>query len=131
MQETQFPLELVSNFLSLLVVIAIFYRFSQYKKKMDVIKQFSVLKDENKLTEDDKQFIEDNYHEYGVKYQKQQAMIKLMYPLLILITGSLFLLLTTSEALIHLNIVVVSFLYLHIVRIHYKNYFNLLTELKA
>lgn len=131
MQETQFPLELASNFLSLLVVIAIFYRFSQYKKKMDVIKQFSALKDENKLTEDDKQFIEDNYHEYGVKYQKQQAMIKLMYPLLILITGSLFLLLTTTEALIHLNIVVVSFLYLHIVRIHYKNYFNLLTDLKA
>lgn len=130
MHETQFPFEIISNFFSLLIVGAILYQFFQYKKKMDVIKTLSELKENKELSDDDKRFIESNYNEYGIKHQKQQALIKLVYPLLILITGCLFLLLETASALIHMNIIVVSFLYLHILRIHYRNYFNLLDDLK-
>ena len=131
MQETQLPLELISNFISIIVVGAIFYRFFQYKKKMDVMKQLAEFKKSKKLTADDKQFIDDNYEEYGVKYQKQQALIKFMYPALILITACLFLMFDFAGAMIHLNIIVVTFLYIHIVRIHFKNYFNLLCDLKT
>ena len=131
MQESQIPLELVSNFISLIVVGAIFYRFIQYKKKMDIIKQLDVLKQNKELTTKDEQFIEDNYQEYGIKHQKQQALIKFIYPTLILVTGCLFFMFDTTAALIHLNIIVVTFLYLHIIRIHYRNYFNLLADLKA
>ncbi len=131
MQEAQFPLEIISNILSLMVVVAIIYRVYQYKKRIDVIKQLSILKEENQLSQEDNDFIEANYQEYGIKYQKQQALIKFIYPALILITGVFFLSFDFAEAMIHLNIVVVTFLYLHIVRIHYKNYFNLLTDLKA
>ena len=130
MQETQIPLELITNFISLVVVVAIFYRFFQYKKKMDVIKELVVIKDNRKLSATDKKFIEDNYNEYGIKHQKQQALIKFVYPVLILITACLFFIFDFAGALIHLNIIVVTFLYLHIVRIHFKNYFNLLADLK-
>ena len=130
MQDLQVPLELVSNLISIIVVGAIFYRFFNYKKRMEVIKQLDELKQNNQLTNEDKEFIEQNYQEYGIKHQKQQALIKFVYPVLILITGCLFLLFEFTSAMIHLNVIVVSFIYLHVVRIHYKNYFNLLSQLK-
>jgi Flp pilus assembly protein TadB len=126
-----FPLELISNFLSLIIVIAIFYRFFQYKKKLNVIQGLDELKQNNTLEESDKKFIEDNLIEYTQKHQKQEALIKLVYPLLILFSGILILLFSLQEALIHLNIIVVVFIYLHIIRIHYRNFVNFLKELKA
>lgn len=131
MQDLQVPLELVSNFISIIVVGAIFYRFYQYKQKMDVIRQLGELHESNQLTEEDKKFIEDNYLEYNYKHHKQQALIKFIYPLFILITGCLFLLFDMAGAMIHLNVIIVLFIYLHIIRIHYRNYYNLLKELKA
>lgn len=130
MQDIQVPLELVSNLISIIVVVAIFYRFFNYKKRMNVIQQLDELKQNNQLTQEDKQFIEDNYNEYGIKHEKQKALIKFVYPAFILITGCLFLLFDFASAMIHLNVIVVSFIYLHVVRIHYKNYFNLLSQLK-
>lgn len=46
MNETAgFPLEIISNFASLIVVVGIIYKFFQYKKKMDVIHGLIALKE--------------------------------------------------------------------------------------
>lgn len=125
-----FPLELISNFVSLIVVIAIFYRFFQYKKKMAVIQGLQDLKQSHQLKTQDHDFIQSNYQEYAVQLQKQEALIKFIYPIFILLAGVLIMLFSFSSALIHLNIIVVIFIYLHIVRIHLKNFVNLLGQLK-
>ncbi len=130
MQFEQFPLELLSNFISLIVVFAIFYRFFQYKQKLDVIKGLEKLHEQNSLTPEDKEFIKTNFQEYSYKLHKQTGLIKFMYPFFILITGGLILIFSFSEALIHLNVIVVIFIYLHIVRIHLNNFVNFLKELQ-
>ncbi len=130
MQFEQFPLELVSNFISLVVVIAVFYRFYQYKQKLDVIKGLGELHEQNRLTSEDKEFIKTNFQEYSFKLQKQEALIKFVYPLFIMIAAGLLLIFSFSEAMIHLNVIVVIFIYLHIIRIHQKNFVSFLKELQ-
>lgn len=130
MQFEKFPLELVSNFISIIVIIAIFYRFFQYKKKIEVIKGLESLSEENQLTHDDEEFIKTNHLEYHFQLQKQEALIKFIYPLFILIAGVFLLTFETAEAMIHLNILVVIFIYLHIVRIHLRNFVKFLEVLK-
>lgn len=114
----------------MIVIGAIFYRFYQYKKKMEVINGLDALNQESQLTREDEEFIKTNYLDYTFQLQKQEALIKFIYPLFILIAGVFLLLFETAEALIHLNILVVIFIYLHIVRIHFRNFVRLLDTLK-
>lgn len=125
-ETTILPLEIISNIVSLVILVGIIYKFFQYKKKMDVIQGLVELKDNNKLTTDDKEFIQMNLQYYEVQLQKDQALIKFAYPFFILLIGVLMITFSTAEALIHINIVVVTFIYLYVSKIHTQNFIKLL-----
>lgn len=129
-ETTGFPLEIISNIASLIVVIGIVYKFLQYKKKMEVIQGLQNLKDEKKLTPEDKEFIRMNKIDYEIQLHKDNALIKFAYPFFILIIGVLMVTFSTSEALIHINIVVVTFIYLYVGKIHSQNFIKLLKTLE-
>ncbi|MFA7570060.1 MAG: hypothetical protein WCY75_02285 [Sulfurimonadaceae bacterium] len=131
MNETAgFPLEIISNVASLIVVAGIIYKFFQYKKKMDVIHKLIALKEKNKLTQEDKEFIQVNRLDYEIQLQKDNALIKFAYPFFILLIGILMVTFSTTEALIHINIVVVTFIYLYMGKIHTQNFIKLLKTLQ-
>lgn len=125
-----FPLEIISNVVSLIIIGIIIARFVNYKKKVSVIDGLYTLKEENKLTPEDKEFISSNLAEYQVLLHKQIGFNKLMYPAFVLIAGIFFVFFDFSEALIHINILVVTYIYLYIKRVHYKNYIELLEGIK-
>jgi len=131
MNETAgFPLEIISNVASLIVVAGIIYKFFQYKKKMEVIHELIALKDKNKLTAEDKEFIRINKIDYEIQLQKDNALIKFAYPFFILLIGILMVTFSMTEALIHINIVVVTFIYLYVGKIHTQNFIKLLKTLQ-
>ncbi|MGD9553162.1 MAG: hypothetical protein AB7D96_07810 [Arcobacteraceae bacterium] len=131
MNETAgFPLEIISNVASLIVVVGIIYKFFQYKKKMDVIHKLIALKEKNKLTQEDKEFIQVNRLDYEIQLQKDNVLIKFAYPFFILLIGILMVTFSTTEALIHINIVVVTFIYLYVGKIHTQNFIKLLKSLQ-
>ncbi len=131
MEETSLPLELISNFISIVILIALFVRYFKYKKTVEVIKGLKELKEDNNLTEQDKEFIENNYMEYSIEHNKTQALLKLIYPLFITVTAVFIFMFSFREALIHINIVVVAFIYLHVKRIHSKNIVMFLEDIKS
>jgi LEA14-like dessication related protein len=114
----------------LIVVAGIIYKFFQYKKKMEVIHELIALKDKNKLTADDKVFIRINKIDYEIQLQKDNALIKFAYPFFILLIGILMVTFSMTEALIHINIVVVTFIYLYVGKIHTQNFIKLLKTLQ-
>ena len=125
-----FPLELISNIISIIIVGAIIYKFYQYKKKMDVINGLNDLKENNQLTEQDEAFIAQNLMEYQIQLQKDKGLIKLAYPVFILIAGVLIVTFSAAEAMIHVNIVIVTFIYLYLGKIHSQNFIQLLQDLQ-
>lgn len=128
-ESTGFPLELISNLVSMIIVAGIIYKFYQYKKKMDVLGGLRELKEQNTLTSEDKTFIQANLKEYEVQLEKDKGLIKLAYPFFILIAGLLLFAFSMAEAMIHINIVVVTFIYLFISKIHTQNFIQLLKDL--
>lgn len=129
MVETQIPLELISSFLSIAILIALFFKYYQYKKKLDVLKGLAQLKEENSLTQEDKEFIKKNFKDYRQSLQRDEERLKIVYPIFILIAGVLLAFLSFSEAMIHLNVVVVAYIFLHVNRIHTRNFVKFLQEL--
>lgn len=127
---TQFPLELVSNFLSIILLIALFYKYLQYKKNIDVIKGLDKLKDEKKIRLEDYQYIRNNEKEYKDKLEKAVGNIKIAQPVFIIIAGVLILSFEFQEAMIHLNVVVVAFIFMQVDRIHKRNLYSFLRELR-
>lgn len=125
-----FPLELISNIVSFIVIAAIVVRFVKYKKRVAIIDGLYELEKKNELTAQDKEFITSNLKEYKMKAGKQEAFNKLMYPAFILVIGIFFLFFDLTETLIHANIVVVTYIYLYIKKIHYTNYIKLLQGIK-
>ncbi len=125
----QIPLELISNFLSLIILIMIFVKYYQYKKKLEVLKKLDELKTSKKLTNEDKSFIKSNLEDYQILFAKDEQRLKLVYPVFILIAGILLAFLEFKEALIHLNVVIVAYILLQINKIHNKNFVSFLTEL--
>ncbi len=130
MSINQFPIELVSNFISIAILAALLYKYFQYKKKLDVLKELHQIKKEKKLTIEDKEFIKKNYKEYKSQLEDDEGRLKFVYPLFILIAGVLVAFLSFQEAMIHLNIVIVAYIYLHVSRIHSRNFVGFLKELK-
>lgn len=126
---TQIPLELISTLASIGILVALFIKYYQYKKKLDVLKGLDELRKQKKLTVEDKDFIARNLKEYKQDLQKDEERIKFVYPLIILIAGVLILFLTFQEAMIYLNVVVVAYIYLHVKRIHNRNFVAFLKEL--
>ena len=127
----QIPLELISNFISIVLIFILFYKYLQYKKKIDVMKELSILVEENNLSEDDKKFIIDNEKEYKEKVIKTEASVKFSNPIFILIAGLVFITFPLTDAMIHLNVVVVAFLFMQVDRIHKKNLYKFLFDLES
>ncbi|WP_375725018.1 hypothetical protein LXN10_06290 [Arcobacter sp. KX21116] len=125
-----FPIEIVSNIVSLLIIVLIIIKFVSYKKKVSVIDGLYKLEEENKLSNNDKEFIKSNLLEYEILHEKQIGFNKFMYPAFILVAGIFFIYFDFAEAMIHINILVVAFIYLYIKKIHYKNYIELLKGIK-
>ncbi|KAB7884695.1 hypothetical protein [Poseidonibacter ostreae] len=126
----QIPLQLISNFASIIIIAVLFYRYMQYKKNMDVIKGLEKLKISDELSQEDILFIKNNEDEYKLKLIKTESLIKFAKPLFILIVGLIFIAFPFAEALIHLNVVVVAFIFMQIDKIHKTNIYGLLYKLK-
>lgn len=129
MESSGFPVELVSSFISIGILVALLIKYNQYKKKLTVLKAMYKLKEEKKLTVEDKKFIKTNYSDYKYILQIEEQRLKLAYPFFILIAGVLIAFLSFQEALIHLNVVVVAYIYLLVTKIHTKNFLTFLKQL--
>jgi len=126
----QLPVELISNFLSLAILVMIFVKYYQYKKKLDVINGLSELKKNNSLSSDDKSFIKTNLQDYQLLFARDTQRLKLTYPIFILIAGILLAFLDFKEAMIHLNVIVVAYIFMQVNKIHNRNFVTLLSDLE-
>jgi len=126
----QIPFELISNVASIILLLALGYRFLQYKNKVDIIKGLDQLKKESKLTSEDVDFINQNETEYKQKIIGAEASMRLAKPIFILIAGLLILTFSFQEAMIHLNVVVVAFIFMMVDKIHKKNLYGYLYAIK-
>lgn len=126
----QFPIEFVSNIASIVLVIILVISYFKHKKRVEVIQQLDSLKSENQLTQEDISYIYENEKEYKEKAEKAEGFAKLLNPIFILIVGVLFVYLPFSDAMIHLNVFVVAFIFIQLDKINKKNTYLLLKELK-
>lgn len=122
---------LISNLLSIGILIAIFLKYYQYKKKLDVLKGLNELKEENKLTTEDKEFISKNLNDYKQTLENNETKLKLIYPIFILLAGVLMAFLSFQEAMIYINVIVVAYIYLQVNKIHTRNFVSFLDELNS
>lgn len=129
MNDIKIPLELVSSFLSAAIIIAIFFMIFQYKQKLDVLKEFDKLKDMGDLSQEDRAVIKTNLFEYKEKLTKAEALLKLVYPIFITVVALLIFMFSLQEALIYLNVVIVTYIYLHVNRLHLRNFVKFLEDL--
>ncbi len=130
-EDTQVSLELISIGISIFIIFTIFFKAFQYKQKLDILKELDNLKDEKQLTQKDKEFIETNLKEYKEQYIRKEGLVRLITPLFIIIATFIFLYFDFQEALIHLNILIVIYIYLQISRLHTRNFTKFLKELNS
>lgn len=122
-------IQFASNIASIIIVVFLVISFLRHKKRIGVIQKLDELKNDNQLTTEDISYIKENLVEYKAKAQKAEAFVKLLNPLFILAVGALFILLPTSDAMIHLNVVVVAFIFVQLDKINKQNTHSLLKEL--
>ena len=123
------PLEFISNILSIVLVAILIFKYLKHKKVIDVIKKLDDLKNENNLNNDDLAYITQNQNEFKVLSEKADALAKFLNPLFILVVGVLFIYLPLSDAMIHLNVIVVAFILIQLDKINKKNTLTLLKGL--
>ena len=126
----QIPTEIISNVISIILVIVLFYKFLGHKKQLAVIQKLDSLNEENSLTQDDILYIQQNEKEYKEKAEKAQNLIKFLNPIFILIVGVIFIYLTFSEALLNLNAFIVAYILIQLDKINKNNTYILLKELR-
>lgn len=126
----QIPTEIISNVISIILVIVLFYKFLSHKKQLAVIQKLDSLNEENSLTQDDILYIQQNEKEYKEKAQKAQNLIKFLNPIFILIVGVIFIYLPFSEALLNLNAFIVAYILIQLDKINKNNTYILLKELR-
>jgi len=126
----QTPPEIISNIVSIILVVILVVSYLRHKKRIDVIKKLDELKTEKKLTQEDKNYITQNEKEYKEKSEKTEIFAKFLTPVFILISGILFIYLPLTEAMIHFNVIIVAIIYVQLNRINKKNTYILLKELK-
>ena len=124
-------IQFASNIASIIIVVFLVISFLRHKKRIGVIQKLDELKKDNQLTAEDISYIKENLVEYKGKAEKAQAFVKLLNPLFILIVGALFILLPISDAMIHLNVVVVAFIFVQLDKINKQNTHSLLKELNS
>ena len=123
------PLEFISNILSIVLVAILIFKYLKHKKVIDVIKKLDDLKNENNLNNDDLAYITQNQNEFKVLSDIADALAKFLNPLFILLVGVLFIYLPLSDAMIHLNVIVVAFILIQLDKINKKNTLTLLKGL--
>ena len=126
----QIPTEIISNVISIILVIVLFYKFLGHKKQLAVIQKLDSLNKENSLTQDDILYIQQNEKEYKEKAEKAQNLIKFLNPIFILIVGIIFIYLPFSEALLNLNAFIVAYILIQLDKINKNNTYILLKELR-
>lgn len=125
------PVEFISNILSIVLVVILVFRYLKHKKVIDVIQKLDDLKNENNLTSQDIDYIAQNQLEFKALSEKADALAKFLNPLFILLVGVLFIYLPLSDAMIHLNVIVVAFIFVQLDKINKKNTLTLLKGLSA
>ena len=126
----QFPVELLSNAISIILLVVLLYKYIQYKKTLDQIKKLDKLKSEGKLTQVDLEYIRKNEYEFKTKFITSELNAKYSNAVFILIGGILFIMLDFNEAMIHLNVIVVAFIFMQVDKLHKKNLHGFFSELK-
>lgn len=126
----QIPTEIISNVISIILVIVLFYKFLSHKKQLAVIQKLDSLNEENSLTQDDILYIQQNEKGYKEKAEKAQNLIKFLNPIFILIVGVIFIYLPFSEALLNLNAFIVAYILIQLDKINKNNTYILLKELR-
>ncbi|MBP7769806.1 MAG: hypothetical protein KA055_01640 [Aliarcobacter sp.] len=124
------PLEIVSNIASIILVVILVFKYLKHKKVIDVIQKLDTLKSENNLTQEDLSYIEQNELEFKTKSEKADALAKFLNPVFVLIVGVLFIYLPASDAMLHLNVIVVAFIFVQLDKINKKNTLVLLRGLR-
>lgn len=125
-----FPYEIFSNIAAIILVIILGYRYFLYKKNVDVLKGLDSLKDQGQLSPEDIHYIKVNEREYKEKVTRAEQSTRLANPIFIVITVLIAYTFTFQETLIHLNVVVVAFLFMQVDKIHKKNIHTFLFSLK-
>lgn len=115
------PLELISNLISIFILFMIFKQYLSYKKTITVLNKLNEEKQSLSLSFDDKEYVKSNLEEYDKKLIYQTSLNKLLYPIFIIIAAGMTLVFDFSQALIHFNIIIVSFIYVAIIKIHLNN----------
>ena len=123
------PLELITSFLSIIGLIMIFRQYFGYKKVIEVVKDLGKIKENNKLSQENKDYITNNLKEYQGKLTYQIALNKLLYPVFIIIGAAFTMLVPFAQAIIHFNVLFVGFIYISILKIHLGNIVKFLEEL--
>jgi hypothetical protein len=126
----EIPTEVISNIISILLVLVLIFKSLMHKKQLSVIDKLSILNDEKSLTTTDISYIKDNEKEYEQKALKAQHLIKLLNPIFILFIGVIFIYLPFSEALLNLNAFIVAYILIQLDKINKNNTFRLLKELR-
>jgi len=122
MQESTIPLELLTTGSSILVVLLIIYTIFSYKKKISFIQHLIAEKEKGTFTAQDQEFFKVTYNETCHLRNKILGLTKMLYPVFILVAGVFFAFYDFAEALTHINIVVVTFLYLFILKTNVNSY---------
>jgi hypothetical protein len=92
------------------------------KKKIDFVQHLIAEKENGRFTATDKEFLKVTFNEACHLRDKITKLTQMLYPLFILVAGVFFAFYDFKEALTHANIVVVTFLYLHILKTNVKSY---------
>lgn len=130
MSETTIPLEYFTTGSSILVVFLILYTIFSYRKKIGFIKRLIEEKRNGSFTTQDKEAITESLKSEQLLKFKIINFSKIIYPIFILVAGVFFAFFDLKEALTHINIVVVSFLYLNILKVNINSYINQMELLK-
>jgi len=124
MSESRIPLELLTTGSSVIVVLLILYTLFTYKKKIAFIQHLIQEKEEGNFTLQDEEFIKMSFNKASHLRDKIIKLNKTIYPIFILLAGVFFAFFDFKEALTHVNIIVVAFLYLHVLKINVNSYIN-------
>mgnify|MGYP000069989236 CR=1 FL=1 len=124
MSDSMIPLELFTTGSSLIVVGLILYTLFSYKKKIDFVQHLLKEKKDGHFTAQDEEFVKFTFNQSSHLRDKIAKLLKTLYPVFILVAGVFFAFFDFKEALTHANIVVVTFLYLHILKVNVTSYIN-------
>jgi len=124
MTDSAIPLEYLTTGSSILVVFLILYTIFSYKNKISLVQALIEEKEKGKFTAQDRTAIEESLLEAQILAFRIEKLRKTLYPAFLLLAGVFFAFFEFKEALTHVNIVIVVFLYIHILKKNVTSYIN-------